>query len=144
MANSGIKRRVDDISSSGELTLRQIVHSTANKKTKPQSLHETPKPPEIAEAATAGGVAAGKPLSECAKATPKSDGDTEGEAFDKLTFPERLMHLLQNESEPDALWWQKDGLSFGFEQKLFTEKVLNKLFPIRIKFESFIRKLNRW
>ena len=105
---------------------------------------ETMKPSEIVEAATAKAVAIGQPPNGSAKANSKSDGDTESEDFDKLTFPERLMHLLQNESEPDALWWQKDGLSFGFEQKLFTEKVLNKLFPIRIKFESFIRKLNRW
>lgn len=63
---------------------------------------------------------------------------------ERLPFPERLMHLLQHEVEPKALWWQKDGVSFAFEPKLFTEKVLNQLFPNKIKFESFIRKLNRW
>ena len=72
------------------------------------------------------------------------DSQQEDKLDDRLTFPERLMHMLQHEVEPKALWWQKDGLSFGFEPKLFTEKVLNKLFPTKIKFESFIRKLNRW
>lgn len=73
------------------------------------------------------------------------NGDTGDDKMDdRLTFPERLMYLLQHETEPKALWWQKDGLSFGFEPKVFTERVLNKLFPSKIKFESFIRKLNRW
>jgi len=71
-------------------------------------------------------------------------GITEKAAFDALTFPEKLIFLLQNEVVPDALWWEKDGLSFGFQPGNFTEKVLKNLFPIRIKFESFIRKLNRW
>lgn len=63
---------------------------------------------------------------------------------EKHTFPERLMYLLQNETDPDALWWQPDGDSFAFEPNQFTEKVLTKLPGGKIKFESFIRKLNRW
>ena len=104
-------------------------------------------------AAAASAVVARKPedaadtassrLSSAASLKDDESGE-EGKMDDKLTFPERLMYLLQNETEPDALWWQKDGLSFGFEPKIFTERVLNKLFPSKIKFESFIRKLNRW
>lgn len=74
----------------------------------------------------------------------KVEDDESDKLDERLTFPERLMYLLQHEVEPKALWWQKDGTSFGFEPKLFTAKVLNKLFPTKIKFESFIRKLNRW
>ncbi|CAB9510578.1 HSF-type DNA-binding [Seminavis robusta] len=83
---------------------------------------------------------------EVAKVPSREDekDDDDEKLDDRLTFPERLMHLLQHEIQPKALWWQKDGVSFGFEPKLFTDKVLNKLFPTKIKFESFIRKLNRW
>lgn len=81
---------------------------------------------------------------EDSKAPFSTAADEDERLDDRLTFPERLMHLLQHRIEPNALWWQKDGASFGFEPKLFTDKVLNRLFPTRIKFESFIRKLNRW
>jgi HSF-type DNA-binding len=79
---------------------------------------------------------------EDSKASTSADEDERQD--DRLTFPERLMHLLQHGIEPNALWWQKDGASFGFEPKVFTDNVLNRLFPTKIKFESFIRKLNRW
>lgn len=84
-----------------------------------------------------------KGLQQESKAVKVEDDDSD-KLDERLTFPERLMYLLQHEVEPKALWWQKDGASFGFEPKLFTAKVLNKLFPTKIKFESFIRKLNRW
>lgn len=73
-----------------------------------------------------------------------NEAKAEEKLDEKHTFPERLMYLLQNETDSDALWWQPDGDSFAFEPKLFTEKVLSKLPGGKIKFESFIRKLNRW
>ena len=78
------------------------------------------------------------------KREASNPADEDERLDNRLTFPERLMHLLKHRIEPKAIWWQKDGTSFGFEPKLFTDKVLNKLFPTKIKFESFIRKLNRW
>jgi len=74
----------------------------------------------------------------------KAEVEEDDRPDERLTFPERLMYFLQNDVESNALWWQQDGLSFAFEPKLFTAKVLHKLFPTKIKFESFIRKLNRW
>ena len=119
--------------------MKQIVYSNQLAKTETCKATDTISPRAAAE-----NIIAPQKGEDGAKAFAKPNEDNADDAFDKLTFPERLMYLLQNETEPDALWWQKDGLSFGFEQKRFTESVLNKLFPIRIKFESFIRKLNRW
>ena len=73
------------------------------------------------------------------------DGEQEGEGDEKagITFPERLMALLDQEVEKDALSWLDDGDGFYIRPKIFSERVLNKHFQ-GTKFESFTRKLNRW
>jgi hypothetical protein len=59
------------------------------------------------------------------------------------TFPERLMELLEEKMEPEALWWLGESDCFCIDPKRFPDQVLNKYFQ-GTKFESFTRKLNRW
>lgn len=65
-----------------------------------------------------------------------------GEAM-TVTFPERLMDLLDQGVEKETLWWLDDGDGFCVLPRLFADKILNVYFQ-GTKFESFTRKLNRW
>jgi hypothetical protein len=60
-------------------------------------------------------------------------------------FPERLMQILESPDEVtrDALGWNSDGDGFWILSEEFAKKVITKYFQ-STKFESFIRKLNRW
>lgn len=60
-----------------------------------------------------------------------------------LTFPEKLMSLLDGDCVSDVMWWLPDGDAFCFIPDVFAEEVLDKHFQ-GTKFESFTRKLNRW
>ena len=60
-----------------------------------------------------------------------------------VTFPEKLMELLMNETDKEALWWLPDGSTFALNSKTFTETILAQKFQ-GSKFESFTRKLARW
>jgi hypothetical protein len=59
------------------------------------------------------------------------------------TFPEKMMQILESAEYEDAIWWNPDRVGFSIVPKKFTEKVLTKYFQ-GTKFESFVRKLNRW
>jgi len=59
-----------------------------------------------------------------------------------LTFPEKLISLLNEGQVSDSMWWLPDGDAFCLQPQRFSEKVLEPHF--RCKFESFTRKLNRW
>jgi hypothetical protein len=72
----------------------------------------------------------------------KSEEDEDAPAL-ILTFPQRLMELLDEEGNKDSLWWFEDGKGFCVVPKLFASSVLTKFFQ-GTKFESFTRKLNRW
>ena len=60
-----------------------------------------------------------------------------------VTFPERLMELIMNETYKGALWWLPDDNAFCINSKKFTKTVLANNFQ-GSKFESFTRKLARW
>lgn len=60
-----------------------------------------------------------------------------------MSFPEKIMMLLDKKLAPDSMWWIPDGDAFCILPVPFTEKVLDKHFQ-GTKFESFTRKLNRW
>lgn len=64
-------------------------------------------------------------------------------AEDGVTFPERLMELIMNETDKESLWWQPDGNAFCINSKKFTKTILANNFQ-GSKFESFTRKLARW
>lgn len=70
------------------------------------------------------------------------------EAFEEggvmqLSFPERLMELLQGGQVNKAMSWLPDGHAFYIAPKVFFNVVLEKHF-YGTKYESFTRKLNRW
>jgi hypothetical protein len=60
-----------------------------------------------------------------------------------VTFPEKLLDLLNSEEDKKSLWWLSDGKSFGIESKRFKQTILAQNFQ-GSKFESFTRKLARW
>jgi len=61
----------------------------------------------------------------------------------RLTFPEKLMELLNKEDCQDAMCWLTNGKAFALQPSMFMQKILPKYFE-GTKFESFTRKLNRW
>lgn len=64
-------------------------------------------------------------------------------AEEGVTFPERLMELVMDETDKEALWWLPDGNYFCIHSKKFTKTILANNFQ-GSKFESFTRKLARW
>jgi hypothetical protein len=69
-----------------------------------------------------------------------------GEAYSTTKrnhFPGRLMELLESDEAKCAIWWLPAGESFAIQPKEFSKTILTKYFR-GTKFESFIRKLNRW
>ena len=75
----------------------------------------------------------------------KSTGRTKEKSFDSMIFPQRLMVILGDKGNHDAINWLPDGRSFiVVDKSLFTEKVMPKFFPRKSKFSSFVRKLSRW
>jgi hypothetical protein len=99
-----------------------------------------------------------QPSDVASLATPESEPTGSGENVDTVvtsgdiehnlditsaTFPERLMELLEDEKEPEALWWLGETDCFCIDPKHFPEQVLCKYFQ-GTKFDSFTRKLNRW
>jgi hypothetical protein len=60
-------------------------------------------------------------------------------------FPQRLMSVLSDESNHDAICWLPHGRAFIIRNRnLFAEKVMPRFFPRKSKYSSFTRKLNRW
>ena len=68
-----------------------------------------------------------------------------GMVYKDMIFPQRLMKILSEGDNTDAIAWMPDGQSFIVSNRnLFTENVMPKFFPRKSKFSSFVRKLNRW
>jgi chemotaxis protein histidine kinase CheA len=61
----------------------------------------------------------------------------------RLTFPEKLMELLNSEDCQESMCWLPNGNAFALHPTLFMKVILPKHFE-GTKFESFTRKLNRW
>mmetsp|Transcript_34818 Transcript_34818/g.54340 ORF Transcript_34818/g.54340 Transcript_34818/m.54340 type:complete len:272 (-) Transcript_34818:128-943(-) len=60
-------------------------------------------------------------------------------------FPQRLMSILADERNSDAICWLPHGRAFIIRnRKVFAEKVMPRFFPRKSKYSSFTRKLNRW
>lgn len=67
----------------------------------------------------------------------------DGETITKL-FPQKLMAMLADSSNHDAISWLPHGRSFIItDREKFSEVVLPKYFR-KSKYASFTRKLNRW
>ena len=59
------------------------------------------------------------------------------------SFPHKLLELLQNEVDTEAICWLPDEESFRINKKLFEERILNRFFRGN-KYTSITRNLNRW
>lgn len=60
-------------------------------------------------------------------------------------FPQRLMSILGNEKNHDAICWLPSGRAFIIRNRnLFAAKIMPRFFPRKSKYSSFTRKLNRW
>lgn len=87
-----------------------------------------------------------KPTMELVKAkvSANSAADCKVSMQDELIrFPEKLMEILVKEEASGAILWQDEGRSFAIVPELFSSKILRKYFQ-GCKFESLLRKLNRW
>jgi hypothetical protein len=85
-------------------------------------------------------AAAAKPPPPAAAAAA---AQTEISAEEGVTFPERLMELLNEEADKEALWWLPNGRAFAIQSRIFRDTILAEKFQ-GSKFESFTRKLARW
>jgi hypothetical protein len=69
------------------------------------------------------------------------------DAFDDdipMTFPQKLMQIVSDESTNDVVAWLPHGKGFQiYKKKKFASDVLPKAFK-QSKYTSFTRKLNRW
>jgi len=71
-----------------------------------------------------------------------SEDDLEEEI--PMSFPQRLMDILNDEEHSDVISWLPHGKGFiMYKKKKFAAQVLPKYFK-QSKFTSFTRKLNRW
>lgn len=60
------------------------------------------------------------------------------------TFVERVMHVLENDLAPDAIWWVDDGNGIAIHpEEMKTSGLLAKFFS-RNRFATFVRTLTRW
>ena len=75
------------------------------------------------------------------------DRENASQQFDEeipLTFPQRLMELLDDSSNDDVIGWLPHGQGFLiFQKRRFAAEIMPKYFK-QSKFTSFTRKLNRW
>lgn len=104
-------------------------------------------------AVTAGKTAAPPKKSTSPKKRQVPTGMGEGESRKKarasisgseqLTFPERLMQLINDTIAPDYVGWIEKEEAISFKTDGFQEHVLDSFFQ-GLKYDSFVRKLNRW
>ena len=79
------------------------------------------------------------PSHAAGRKTPNS----EEKDVDDLSFPERLMSILQSGTVDHALKWAANGEAVAIMTEAFEKAVLEDHFH-GSKYSSFTRKLNRW
>jgi hypothetical protein len=81
------------------------------------------------------------------KATANVDQQSRKDPFGgkkvEMTFPAKLMCILEDPDFQSCIYWSDEGEAFCVHPNLFTEKVLGPYFQ-GSKFHSFTRKLNRF
>lgn len=78
--------------------------------------------------------------------TTKAHDENHDDEFDENSkiFPQRLMEILSEPSNADAITWLPHGQAFIIkDRQKFSSQVLPKYFR-KTKYTSFTRKLNRW
>jgi HSF-type DNA-binding len=115
------------------------------KRLRPATDEDLPEPRKRAAKAR-GGSAPGSKAAKAKKSPLKrSDDDSEDKkpSSDQLNFPEKLMHLINGNMAPDYVSWIETEEAISFKTDGFQEHVLDKFFQ-GLKYDSFVRKLNRW
>lgn len=81
-----------------------------------------------------------------AKSSSNNNNDVDlDDEDDSKIFPQRLMSILSDERNQEAICWLPHGRSFIVRnRKLFAETVMCRYFSRKAKYSSFTRKLNRW
>lgn len=79
----------------------------------------------------------------------KDTASSDHEENDSKIFPQRLMEILDDESNQEAISWLPHGKAFIVRKRdLFASAVMPKYFSRKTKnsakYSSFTRKLNRW
>lgn len=69
--------------------------------------------------------------------------DSRKRTADQLNFPEQLMQLINGNVAPEHVSWIDNEEAISFKTDGFQEHVLDKFFQ-GLKYDSFVRKLNRW
>ena len=112
-------------------------HSISTASTMPSELLATPVDAELLVP-----IKQPRPLSltETALSLPTPTVDSTGR---RLTFPEKLMHLLSMPECQHGMSWLPEGKAFVIHPLPFLRYLLPRYFDTT-KFESFTRKLNRW
>ena len=89
-----------------------------------------------------------KPIELNVSTSSSDDNSGPEEMFDEdcqHIFPQRLMNILSNEKNHDAICWLPHGKAFIIRnRKIFAEKIMPRFFARKSKYSSFTRKLNRW
>ena len=88
-------------------------------------------------------AASEKPSKPKSARRKSADSDSKKRAADQLNFPERLMQLINDNVAPDHVSWIDNEEAISFKTDGFQEQVLDKFFQ-GLKYDSFVRKLNRW
>ncbi|KAL7567599.1 hypothetical protein ACA910_000196 [Epithemia clementina (nom. ined.)] len=79
------------------------------------------------------------------KNTIAKPGVENDEEEDSKIFPQKLIEILSDENNAEAICWLPHGKAFTIRNRsLFAEKIMPKFFPRKAKYSSFTRKLNRW
>jgi hypothetical protein len=60
-----------------------------------------------------------------------------------ISFPQKLMQLINDDTSPEYVHWIENEEAIAFKTEGFQENILDNYFQ-GLKYDSFIRKLNRW
>jgi HSF-type DNA-binding len=129
------------------LLLRTEASRKMKKRLPPETGEDEPEPRK--RAARAKGSAGSAPSSKAAKLkkapNKRSDDDSveKKPSSDQLNFPGKLMELVNENMAPDYVSWIETAEAISFRTDGFQEHVLDKFFQ-GLKYDSFVRKLNRW
>lgn len=74
-----------------------------------------------------------------------NNNDSGEDEDDSKIFPQRLIAILSDELNQEAVCWLAHGKSFTVRNRqLFSDTVMPRYFSRKAKYSSFTRKLNRW
>ena len=131
----------------------RVGNSPSPETTKPAAVEKSTAGDSKPAAAAAAAAAKGTPQQSPSKKRPLQEAARESKSHKKqpasmsgseqLTFPERLMELINDTIAPEHVGWIEEEEAISFKTDGFQEHVLDSFFQ-GLKYDSFVRKLNRW